>query len=56
MNQGILAAAGIIALEKMTGRLIEDHENAKYLADELSKACPMSSETGSWILPFRKQL
>jgi threonine aldolase len=34
---GILAAAGIIALEKMTGRLIEDHENAKYLADELSK-------------------
>lgn len=34
---GILAAAGIIALEKMTLRLNEDHENAKYLADELSK-------------------
>lgn len=34
---GILAAAGIIALEKMTDRLQEDHENAKYLADELSK-------------------
>jgi len=34
---GILAAAGIIALEKMTGRLAEDHENAKYLAEELSK-------------------
>jgi len=34
---GILAAAGIIALEKMTDRLNEDHENAKYLAEELSK-------------------
>lgn len=34
---GILAAAGIIALEKMTDRLVEDHENAKYLAEELSK-------------------
>ena len=34
---GILAAAGIIALEKMTERLAEDHENAKYLAEELSK-------------------
>lgn len=34
---GILAAAGIIALEKMTLRLDEDHKNAKYFADELSK-------------------
>lgn len=34
---GILAAAGIIALEKMTDRLYEDHKNAKYLAEELSK-------------------
>lgn len=34
---GILAAAGIIALEKMTLRLNEDHQNAKYLAEELSK-------------------
>ena len=34
---GILAAAGIIALEKMTGRLAEDHENAGYLADQLSR-------------------
>ena len=32
---GILAAAGIIALEKMTKRLGEDHENAKYLAKRL---------------------
>jgi threonine aldolase len=34
---GILGAAGIIALEKMTKRLGEDHENAKYFAHELSK-------------------
>lgn len=34
---GILAAAGIIALEKMTKRLAEDHANAKYLASQLSE-------------------
>lgn len=34
---GILAAAGIIALEKMTLRLEQDHNNARYLAEELSK-------------------
>lgn len=34
---GIIAAAGIIALEKMTLRLEEDHNNAKYFAEELSK-------------------
>ncbi|MBM7558454.1 low-specificity L-threonine aldolase [Marinitoga litoralis] len=33
---GILAAAGILALEKMRFRLSEDHENAKYLAEKLS--------------------
>jgi threonine aldolase len=32
---GVLAAPGIIALEKMTLRLHEDHENAKYLARKL---------------------
>jgi len=32
---GILAAAGIIALEKMTKRLEEDHENARYLGKRL---------------------
>lgn len=32
---GILAASGIIALEKMTTRLNEDHDNAKYLASQL---------------------
>ena len=33
---GILAQAGIIALEKMTKRVHEDHEQALYLADLLS--------------------
>jgi len=33
---GIMAAAGIIALEEMIDRLKEDHENAKILAEGLS--------------------
>jgi len=33
---GILAAAGLIALEKMPTRLAEDHANARYLAEKLS--------------------
>jgi len=33
---GVLAAAGLIALEKMTGRLHEDHANARLLAEALS--------------------
>jgi threonine aldolase len=34
---GILAAAGIVALEKMTGLLAEDHARAKRLAEGLRK-------------------
>ena len=34
---GILAAAGIVALEKMVGRLHTDHENADYMAEKLSE-------------------
>lgn len=34
---GFLAAAGIVALEKMTKRLGEDHENAAYMASLLEK-------------------
>lgn len=34
---GILAAAGILALEEMTARLAEDHQNARCLADGLAK-------------------
>lgn len=33
---GVLAAAGIVALEQMTGRLAEDHTRARRLADGLS--------------------
>lgn len=33
---GILAAAGIIALNEMTKRLYVDHENAQYMAEQLS--------------------
>jgi threonine aldolase len=34
---GILAAAGIISLEKMTARLKDDHARARRLADGLRK-------------------
>jgi threonine aldolase len=34
---GILAAAGIVALEKMVNRLREDHENARVLAEGVAK-------------------
>jgi len=34
---GVLAAAGLIALEEMPSRLSEDHANAAFLADALSK-------------------
>lgn len=33
---GILAAAGLIALEEMPKRLAEDHTNARYLAEQLA--------------------
>lgn len=34
---GVLAAAGLVALEKMPGRLKEDHENARLMAEGLAK-------------------
>jgi threonine aldolase len=34
---GVLAAAGLIALEEMPHRLGEDHANARFLAGELAK-------------------
>jgi len=34
---GILAAAGLVALEKMTSRLEEDHANAQFLAQGLAQ-------------------
>jgi threonine aldolase len=44
---GILAAAGLIALEKMPARLHEDHANAKFLAGELSKLPGIKIELAS---------
>ena len=34
---GVIAAAGIVAIEKMVDRLSADHENARFLADGLAK-------------------
>lgn len=34
---GVIAAPGIVALEKMVDRLREDHENARLIAEKLSK-------------------
>lgn len=34
---GIIAAAGIVALEKMTGRIVEDRNNALLLGEKLSE-------------------
>jgi threonine aldolase len=34
---GVLAAAGLVALEKMPGRLKQDHENARLLAEGLAR-------------------
>jgi threonine aldolase len=34
---GVLAAAGLIALEEMPGRLPEDHANARFLAEALGR-------------------
>jgi threonine aldolase len=34
---GVLAAPGLIALEKMPARLVEDHANARFLAEGLAR-------------------
>ncbi|HIM10924.1 TPA: threonine aldolase, partial [Candidatus Poribacteria bacterium] len=36
-QSGIIAAAGIVALTEMVDRLVDDHENAQYLAKELAE-------------------
>jgi threonine aldolase len=41
---GIIAAAGIIALEEMTGRLTEDHDNARRLAEGIAGIPGLSIE------------
>jgi threonine aldolase len=44
---GILAAAGIVALEKMTGRLVQDHARAKKLADGLRQVPGLVLDPGT---------
>jgi len=44
---GFLAAAGILALTEMTKRLHEDHDNAKYLARQLSEIEGVSVDPAS---------
>ena len=44
---GILAAAGIVALEKMTARLVEDHARAKKLADGLRQVPGLVLDPGT---------
>jgi threonine aldolase len=43
---GILAAAGIVALEEMTGRLVEDHARATKMADGLTHLPGLVLEPG----------
>lgn len=43
---GVLAAAGIVALEQMTGRLGEDHNNAKMLAEGLAQIAQLKLTFG----------
>ncbi|MEA4883902.1 MAG: GntG family PLP-dependent aldolase [Clostridia bacterium] len=44
---GVLAAAGIVALEKMIGRLAEDHANARAFAEGLSQIPGISINTST---------
>ena len=44
---GVLAAAGIISLEKMTQRLADDHDRAKKLAEGLRQLRGVVVDTGS---------
>lgn len=46
---GILAAAGLVALEKMTNRLCEDHERAKKLANGLMNLPGLEFDKGTPI-------
>lgn len=44
---GILAAAGIVALETMVDRLVEDHENARLLGEAIAEMEPFSVDLSS---------
>jgi threonine aldolase len=44
---GVLAAAGLIALEEMPGRLAEDHVNARWMAEQIAEmgGCTIDLDT-----------
>jgi len=44
---GVIAAAGIVALETMVDRLQEDHENARYLAENLAEIPGLAVDPGT---------
>ena len=44
---GVIAAAGLVALNKMVDRLVEDHQRATALAAELAKIQWLLLETSS---------
>jgi threonine aldolase len=44
---GILAAAGVVALERMVDRLAEDHVNARTLAEAVAKLPGLAVDLGS---------
>jgi|WetSurMetagenome_2_1015567.scaffolds.fasta_scaffold62527_2 threonine aldolase len=50
---GILAAAGIVALLNMTGRLVDDHNRAKEMAADLAETGGLVLDTGS---PFTNMI
>jgi threonine aldolase len=43
---GIIAAAGIVALEEMTGRLADDHANARRLAEGIARIPGLKTDPG----------
>src|SRR5215469_777074 len=50
---GVLAAAGLIALQEMPARLLEDHENARVLAEGLARVAGIKiGKTPTNILVF----
>ncbi len=56
---GVLAAAGIVALESMVDRLREDNKNARRLAEGLNRLLPLSvdlSKVQTNIVLFRPQI
>src|SRR5258708_12994989 len=48
-QSGILAAAGLIALEKMPARLKEDHDNAKVMAEGLAQIPGIKLDTSKVV-------